>query len=97
MKRPEILSEEEIKKNLENLKNWLRKDDSIYARFGEFPTYRKTVDFLVEISYIAELLDHHPEIQLGYNYIEVIASTHEPKGLTMLDFQLAERINKLLL
>jgi 4a-hydroxytetrahydrobiopterin dehydratase len=97
MKRPEILSEDEIKKNLENLRNWVKKEDAIYARFGEFSTYRKAVDFLVEISFIAEKLDHHPEIRLGYNHIEVIASTHEPKGLTMLDFQLADGINKLLL
>ncbi|NBU99515.1 MAG: 4a-hydroxytetrahydrobiopterin dehydratase [Spirochaetia bacterium] len=97
MKRPEVLKEDEILRYLDNLKNWERLDGKIYARFSNFESYRKTIDCVIKISYIVEDLDHHPEIRIGYNELQIYSSTHQPKGLTMLDFKLAEEINKLLL
>jgi 4a-hydroxytetrahydrobiopterin dehydratase len=97
LNRPEILTEEEILQYLENLKNWERVDGKIYAKFSNFESYRSTIDFMLKISYIVEDLDHHPEIRIGYNDLQVYSSTHQPKGLTVLDFKLAEEINKLLL
>ncbi len=97
MKRPEILTEEEIQQYLGNLKNWERVEGKIYAKFSNFESYRNTIDFVLKISYIAEDLDHHPEIRIGYNDLQVYSSTHQPKGLTVLDFKLAEEINKLFL
>ena len=97
MKRPEILTEEEIQQYLGNLKNWERLEGKIYAKFSNFESYRNTIDFVLKISYIAEDLDHHPEIRIGYNDLQVYSSTHQPKGLTVLDFKLAEEINKLFL
>jgi 4a-hydroxytetrahydrobiopterin dehydratase len=95
LKRPEILTEEEIQQYLGNLKNWERVEGKIYAKFSNFESYRNTIDFVLKISYIAEDLDHHPEIRIGYNDLQVYSSTHQPKGLTVLDFKLAEEINKL--
>jgi 4a-hydroxytetrahydrobiopterin dehydratase len=97
LKRPEILTEEEIQQYLGNLKNWERVEGKIYAKFSNFESYRNTIDFVLKISYIAEDLDHHPEIRIGYNDLQVYSSTHQPKGLTVLDFKLAEEINKLFL
>jgi len=97
LKRPEILTEEEIQQYLGNLKNWERVEGKIYAKFSNFESYRKTIDFVIKISYIAEELDHHPEIRVGYNELQIYSSTHQPKGLTRLDFKLAEEINKLFL
>ena len=97
MKRPEILTEEEIQQYLGNLKNWERVEGKIYAKFSNFESYRNTIDFVLKISYIAEDLDHHPEIRIGYSDLQVYSSTHQPKGLTVLDFKLAEEINKLFL
>jgi 4a-hydroxytetrahydrobiopterin dehydratase len=97
LKRPEILTEEEIQQYLGNLKNWERVEGKIYAKFSNFESYRNTIDFVLKISYIAEDLDHHPEIRIGYSDLQVYSSTHQPKGLTVLDFKLAEEINKLFL
>ena len=97
MNRPEILTEEKINQYLNNLKNWERVEGKIYSKFSNFESYRNTIDFVIKISYIAEELDHHPEIRIGYNDLQVYSSTHQPKGLTVLDFKLAEEINKLLL
>ena len=94
MNRPEILTEEEIHQYLDNLKNWERVEEKIYAKFSNFESYRKTIDFVIKISYIIEELDHHPEIRIGYNDLQVYSSTHQPKGLTRLDFKLAEEINR---
>jgi len=43
----------------------------------------------------AEKLDHHPEWFNVYNRVEVTLATHDVSGLTVLDFELASALDKL--
>ena len=49
---------------------------------------------LSRITVHAEVLKHHPEVNLSYNRLKVSLTTHEAKGLTKLDFKLAKRIDQ---
>jgi len=44
---------------------------------------------------IAEKLNHHPEWFNVYNKVEVTLATHEAGGVTDLDVELAEAMNRL--
>jgi 4a-hydroxytetrahydrobiopterin dehydratase len=44
---------------------------------------------------VAEKLDHHPEWSNVYDRVAVDLVTHDAKGITELDFALAERMNEL--
>jgi 4a-hydroxytetrahydrobiopterin dehydratase len=44
---------------------------------------------------VAEEEEHHPDIDIRYNKVRLVLSTHSKGGLTELDFNLAERIDTL--
>jgi 4a-hydroxytetrahydrobiopterin dehydratase len=40
-------------------------------------------------------MNHHPDIDIRWNTVKLILSTHSAGGLTDLDFMLATKIDKL--
>jgi len=50
-----------------------------------------------EIAKIANLLDHHPELVFKHNALIIKTHTHSASGITDKDFELAEKIDQLLL
>jgi 4a-hydroxytetrahydrobiopterin dehydratase len=60
----------------------------------------KTRDFaealrlLNRIARLAEEMEHHPDVEIGYGYLRIRLTTHDAGGLTDLDFKLAERIEE---
>ena len=50
-----------------------------------------------EIAKIANQLDHHPELICKYNALIIKTHTHSASGITDKDFELAEKIDQLLL
>lgn len=51
--------------------------------------------FIAKITVHAELLQHHPTIELSYNKVKIKLTTHDVKGLSAKDFELAQRIDGL--
>ncbi len=51
--------------------------------------------FITKITIEAEVLLHHPDIELTYKTVKVKLTTHDASGLTQLDFALAKRIDAL--
>ena len=49
--------------------------------------------FVAKVAVHAEVMNHHPDIELSYGKVKVKLSTHDAKGLTTLDFELAKRID----
>lgn len=91
MKRPLVLSKEEIFERLKNSMGWKLEDGTLQKEFY-FSTYLDGARTLIEIAQEAEGLDHHPELTLGYRKLLVKTSTHEPSGITELDFVLLGKI-----
>ncbi len=88
------LADEEIATALEGLPGWERDGDQIAKQY-RFDVFPDAVAFVVRISYAAEAADHHPDIDIRYNKVRLILTTHSKGGLTDLDFALAERIDTL--
>ena len=52
------------------------------------------IGFINAIAIHAEAMDHHPEIRLyGWNKLDISISTHDKGGLTLLDMDLASKID----
>lgn len=60
-----------------------------------FDTFVTALAFCAKIAVHAELLNHHPELLIQGNKVKVTLHTHDIKGLSRLDFELAERIDNL--
>lgn len=92
------LSREEAEKTLGQLAgNWQLSDDgkSIRAEF-RFKEFYRTMAFINAVAWVANQQDHHPDIAFGYNYANIVFSTHAIGGLSENDFICAARIDALM-
>jgi 4a-hydroxytetrahydrobiopterin dehydratase len=92
------LSREQIDALLPQLeKSWKVSDDmsSIHRAFS-FNNFYETMTFMNAIAWIANRENHHPDVELGYNYCRVKLMTHALKGLSHNDFICASKIDQVL-
>lgn len=87
-----VLSESTVAEQLSKLSGWERDGVKLSKSFT-FDSYARGVLFTSTCGHLAEVLNHHPEITLGYQTVRVAISTHEADGLTAYDFELARRID----
>jgi 4a-hydroxytetrahydrobiopterin dehydratase len=88
------LTESEIQDKLHNLSGWEKTGEAI-SREYVFKDFVSAFGFMASAALIAEKLNHHPEWSNVYNRVSVKLSTHDVGGLSELDFELAERLNRL--
>jgi 4a-hydroxytetrahydrobiopterin dehydratase len=90
------LTEDEISGGLQNLSNWSLSADrtSISAQF-ELADFVAALDLVNQVGHEAEQRGHHPDIDIRWNTVTLVLSTHSEGGLTAADLGLAQRINDL--
>jgi 4a-hydroxytetrahydrobiopterin dehydratase len=54
-----------------------------------FSDFKKAFSFMTMIALKAEQINHHPEWNNVYNKVKITLTTHDIKGLSQLDFDLA--------
>jgi 4a-hydroxytetrahydrobiopterin dehydratase len=52
-----------------------------------------SVDFVNRITPLAEEMNHHPDLSISWNKVNVSLSTHSEGGITENDFGLAAKID----
>ncbi len=65
------------------------------ARTYKFKNYYETMAFVNALAWIAHQEDHHPDLLVGYNRVQVRFSTHSIGGLSENDFICAAKIDAL--
>ena len=89
------LSKQEVVDFLnENLKDWTLEEKTITRDF-KFKTFVEAFSFMTAVALEAEKLDHHPDWSNSYNKVSISLTNHEAKGITQLDFDLANKIDRL--
>jgi 4a-hydroxytetrahydrobiopterin dehydratase len=80
-----ILSDEEVQRQLNGLKDWKLEGRAIRKQytFNDFPG---AVAFVNRLVPEAEAADHHPDIVINYRRVTLLYSTHSEGGLTQKDF-----------
>ena len=73
---------------------WRRKGSSI-ARTFEFDDFVTAIKFVNAVARAAEKANHHPDIDIRWNKVTLVLTTHDAGGLTAKDFALAARFNEL--
>jgi 4a-hydroxytetrahydrobiopterin dehydratase len=53
------------------------------------------MSFVNAVAHIANVEDHHPDLELGYNYCRVTYATHAIGGLSQNDFICAAKLDLL--
>ena len=62
----------------------------------KFANYHETMAFVNAVAFIANRMDHHPELAVHYSRCVVRWRTHQPPGLSELDFEAAAGVDALL-
>ncbi len=90
------LTSDEIKNFLPQLKDWKVSDDNkwISRRFS-FKNFYETMAFVNAVAWISNQEDHHPDMEVGYNYCLMKYNTHAVNGLTQNDFICAAKVDAL--
>lgn len=80
---------------LKAMKDWGFKNNGIEKKFV-FKNFSEALGFIVQVGILAEKQGHHPELFNVYNKVDIRLSTHDAKGLTDKDFDLAKAIEKII-
>lgn len=89
-----IIAKKEAEQRLKSLPGWQLKKSVITKEFV-FKDFKEAFRFMTSSAKIAEKMQHHPEWTNNYNKVAVWLTTHNPQGLTELDFELARQMNEL--
>jgi 4a-hydroxytetrahydrobiopterin dehydratase len=60
-----------------------------------FKDFYRTMSFVNALAHLANIEDHHPDLQVGYNYCRVTFTTHAIRGLSENDFVCAAKVDRL--
>jgi len=91
--RPELLSDAAIQEQLTAHPTWEVKGLELVQEF-RFPSYLAGIEFVRRVALLAEAMNHHPYLVVGWRKVTVRLSTHSAGGLTRLDFTLAGQISE---
>lgn len=85
--------EEEIAAVLEKkLPSWSY-DGKWIRKIFKTHSWKGTIMAINTIGHLAEVAWHHPDLVASYAFVEVKLMTHDKKGITDLDFELAKKID----
>ncbi len=74
----------------------VQKESTEIQKSFSFKNFYETMAFVNAIAWIANAENHHPDLDVGYNYCHVRFSTHALKGLSHNDFICAAKIDGLM-
>jgi 4a-hydroxytetrahydrobiopterin dehydratase len=94
MARPGLLDEAAITQALTQVPGWTREGVEI-RRAVTASSFLAGIDLVNMVAHAAEEADHHPDIDIRWRTVTFALSTHSEGGLTVLDFQLAAKIDVL--
>jgi 4a-hydroxytetrahydrobiopterin dehydratase len=98
----EALTQDEIIERLKEFPDWKQEvnaqlpgDGSALVRVQTFPSYKSAMDFVYQVGLAAEEANHHPDIFMNYKRVTVRYWTHTARGISSLDFKMADIVENL--
>jgi len=71
----------------------LSPDAQSLRREFAFKDFYRTMSFVNCVAHLANIEDHHPDLEVGYNYCRMVFTTHSIKGLSQNDFICAAKVD----
>ena len=96
-KKEETYQEEEILERLqEELPKWTYQGSWIRRKYST-SGWKSTLMVINTVGHLAEAAWHHPDIKASYAFVEVKLMNHAAKGVTDKDFELAKKIEEVVM
>lgn len=68
-------------------------DNKSIQKDFKFKNFYQTISFVNAIAWMANMENHHPDMEIGYNHCKVCYTTHALNGLSENDFICAKKID----
>lgn len=90
----QLLSAQEINQLASQLSDWEVEGNKLKC-VKKFKDFVEAINFINKLVAPAEASQHHPDLEVSYNKVIVILTTHDAGGLTEKDFSMAKEISGL--
>ena len=74
--------------------HWTREGDEISTTV-KLHDFVAALEFVCAVGDAAEAVNHHPDIDIRYNKVRLVLTTHDSGGITLFDLALAAAIDRL--
>jgi 4a-hydroxytetrahydrobiopterin dehydratase len=74
---------------------WEIVDGARLRRTYRFPDFASALGFVVEVGRMADEVNHHPDVALGWGRATIEWTTHDAGGVSDKDFDAAARTNEI--
>ena len=85
---PSDLTSEDLESFLSDHPGWVRIGESISRTFV-FTDFNEAMGFVTRVGIASEVADHHPDIDIRWNKVSLLLTTHDQAALTGKDLDLA--------
>ena len=93
----EVYTTEEVEARLKDeLPRWYLEDGWIRRKF-KTSGWKSTLMVVNTVGHLAEAAWHHPDLTVSYAFVTVKLMNHAAKGVTEKDFELARKIEEVLM
>jgi 4a-hydroxytetrahydrobiopterin dehydratase len=86
-------TKQEIQEALAELSSWTIVDGKLHREY-RFRDFVQAFGFMAQVALLAERAAHHPEWFNVYNRVVVDLTTHDARGITQKDFDLARSMEQ---
>mgnify|MGYP001189329802 FL=1 len=73
---------------IDQLDSWKYENKAISKTF-KFSSYLSGINFVNKIALLAENMNHHPDIKIGWCKVDILLTTHDSSDVTKKDIELA--------
>ena len=88
------LTDSEVQQRIGALASWRIVQGKLHRELV-FDTFVEAFGFMSSVALVAERMNHHPDWSNSYNKIVIDLVSHDVKGLSQRDFDLAKAIDAL--
>jgi 4a-hydroxytetrahydrobiopterin dehydratase len=74
--------------------HWSREGDVLVTTV-KLHNFAAALEFVNAVGAAAEAANHHPDIDIRWNTVRLVLSTHDSGGITLLDLALAAAVDRL--
>jgi 4a-hydroxytetrahydrobiopterin dehydratase len=91
---PTKMTADQVAAGVRALAGWAADSDASIKRTFKFKDHITAMGFVTRVAMAAEVLDHHPDLRIVYNTVDIVLSSHDAGGVTDRDFALAKKIDE---
>ena len=93
--REPLLTEADVDAELQEQQlHWVREGDVLVTTV-KLHDFAASLAFVNAIGAAAEAANHHPDIDIRWNTVRLVLTTHDSGGITLLDLALAGVVDRL--